>query len=204
MASSKDVKAAKKLLSSIGINKSSSQISKALNTVSKTSGGGSSSKSKSTPTPTPVTTPKEIGRSGSTIFYEGGTTSNDYKTTTPPAKDMNQARIDALGGKPAATTTTPTAGASIVPGKTVTGTYNGTQYYSDGTTSNDYKAGSTTAPAATPTTVTPAYDPNKVVATSPEDFKAKLDAMGITSSVPVREEIPTEPLPKPLAAQTYD
>jgi hypothetical protein len=53
MANSKDTAVAKKLLKSIGINKSSSEISKALNKVSKSSGGGTSgSSSKKTTTPT--------------------------------------------------------------------------------------------------------------------------------------------------------
>jgi hypothetical protein len=227
--SSADKAQAKKLsniLKGIGVNVSSNKI---ISTVKNLPSGGSSGSSKTTPTPTPAPAPtptvtpkatststkplsqmtvaeaKSAGRL--TEYYAGigldpsgkpkNTTSGTYAPTpTTPATTT-----------PAAATTTTTTGAvgitkgstSIVPGKTVTGGSGNTQYYSDGTTSNDYKAGSTTAPTAAPAGALPGIENM-----SQEDFVKKLTEMGIVSSTPVREEIPEEPLPKPLAAQTYD
>jgi hypothetical protein len=189
-----------------------SDIKKALKSTSSSS--SSSQTSTTTPTKTLTYAPGSVetmtasqaAAAGKTSEYNavvGGfnTTSTPNQTPTAtsnkPLSQMTVAEAAAAGKTTeynalVSGAVTPAATVSPV-GKTVTGSYNGTTFYSDGTTSND-TANKTTTSGALP----------GIENMSQEDFVKKLTEMGIVSSVPVREEIPEETLPKPLTAQTYD
>lgn len=186
--------------------KSAKETDKAVSTIVKKSSGSSSSSKKTTPTPAPKLT------------YSPG--SLETMTAAQAAAAGKTAEYNALvsgivsgtGGviKPATSTTTTTPAktttptASIVPGKIVTGTYGTTQYYSDGTTSNDYKNGVPITAATPIQTPAPGALPG-IENMSQTDFIKKLQEMGIASSTPVREEpiIKDQVIPE-VKSQTYE
>jgi hypothetical protein len=138
------------------------------------SSGGGSTTTKPAPVVTPTTTTKTSTYAGPSIV--------DYLASTGQASDYNtRAKMAAAQG---------------ITNYTGTAAQN-TQLL------NTLRSGSTGA-TSTVNTTTPTGALPGVSEMSQADFVKKLTEMGITSSVPVREEIPKEPLPKPLVAQTYD
>lgn len=105
-------------------------------------GGSSGSKNVSTP----VTTPKPV-----LTYAPGSLETMTVAQAKAAGKEKEYAAlvggygVDYKSPTTASNVGTTKGAESIVPGKTVTGGYNGVQYYSDGTTSNDYKAPATTS-----------------------------------------------------------